>query len=71
MDIELIGLTSKQKVFCDVMWAIETREGVENFITSLPQEDQNTCRSLIELMQLSFLDEIEDVTEASELLARF
>jgi hypothetical protein len=37
----------------------------------LPEPDQQTCRSLIELMQLAFADEVTDLTEATQLLLRF
>jgi len=71
MDIQLQGLTAKQVALCDIMWTISTKEGVESFISTLPKTDQQDCRTLIELMQLAFLDEIEDTTEARELLAQF
>jgi hypothetical protein len=71
MDIKIEGLTAKQIALCDIMWAISTREGVESFISTLPKSDQLDCRTLIELMQLAFLDEIEDTSEAQELLAQF
>ena len=60
MLIELHGLTEKQRAFCDIMWAIETMEGVDSFISTLPQGDQRTCRNLIELMRLSAIDNSED-----------
>jgi len=69
MLIELHGLTTKQSAFCDIMWAIETMEGVESFISTLPEADQNTCRSLIELMRLSMLDnEVEELNDISMIL---
>ena len=71
MDIQLQGLTAKRVALCDIMWTISTKEGVESFISTLPKTDQQDCRTLIELMQLAFLDEIEDTTEAQELLAQF
>lgn len=71
MNIQLQGLTAKQVALCDIMWAISTKEGVESFIRTLPKTDQLDCRTLIELMQLAFLDEIEDTTEAQELLSQF
>lgn len=71
MQIELHGLTPKQKALADIMWSISTKEGVLNFISTLPPADQRDCNTLIELMRLAFADEIEDVTEARELLAQF
>jgi hypothetical protein len=71
MNIEIQGLTPKQMALADIMWAISTREGVESFISTLPQSDQRDCRTIIELMHLAFADEITDTTEAQELLAQF
>jgi len=69
--IELHGLNRKQMALADIMWAISTKEGVESFIRTLPRSDQRDCRTIIELMQLAFADEITDTTEAQELLAQF
>ena len=71
MNIEIHGLTPKQMVLADIMWTISSREGVESFIATLPQSDQRDCRNIIELMQLAFVDEVTDTTEAQELLAQF
>ena len=71
MNIELYGLTKKQMVFCDIMWALETREAVEKFIATLPAKDQRTCNTLIEMMQLAFLDEVDSVDEANKVLSTF
>jgi len=71
MNIELHGLTKKQMVFCDIMWALETREAVEKFIATLPTKDQRTCNTLIEMMQLAFLDEVDSVDEANKVLSTF
>jgi hypothetical protein len=69
--IELHGLTSKQMALADIMWAISSREGVEAFIATLPTEQKRDCRTIIELMQLAFADEVTDTTEAQELLSHF
>lgn len=70
MLLELHGLTEKQKAFCDIMWAIETMEGVESFISTLPAKDQRDCRSLIEMMQLAFADAVESTDEAQEVILK-
>ena len=69
--ITLTGLSRKQKVLCDIMWTISTRDGVEDFISTLPATDQQDCRTLIELMVMAFADEVVDTTEAKEVLAQF
>jgi hypothetical protein len=71
MDIEIHGLSSKQMALADIMWDLQEREEVESFIASLPPAQQRDCRTIIELMQLAFADEITDTTEAQELLAQF
>jgi len=71
MDIEIAGLSPKQMALCDIMWAIETREGVESFISTLPKNDQLQCRTLIELMQLAFADEINSIDQAAAVLQKY
>ena len=71
MDIELHGLSPKQMALADIMWALQEREAVEAFIATLPQTQRCDCRTIIELMQLAFADEITDTSEAQELLAQF
>lgn len=71
MRLEISGLTAKQATLCDIMWAIETKEGVESFIRTLPEQDQRDCRSLIELMKLAFIDEINSTDLAQEVIVRF
>ena len=71
MNIELHGLSEKQMVFCDIMWAIETMEGVDSIISTLPINDQRTCRNLIELMRLSAIDNsVEDFDDVAIVLKR-
>jgi hypothetical protein len=71
MDIELHGLSAKQMALADIMWDLQEREAVESFIASLPPAQKRDCRTIIELMQLAFADEIQDTTEAKELLSQF
>jgi hypothetical protein len=71
MDIEICGLSTKQMALADIMWDLQEREAVEAFIATLPPAQRRDCRTIIELMQLAFADEITDTTEAQELLAQF
>ena len=63
--IEIQGLNPKQMALADIMWSISSKEGVEAFIATLPRAEQLECKSLIELMQLAFMDEVSDTHEAS------
>ena len=69
--ISIEGLNPKQKALCDIMWTISSKEGVDSFISTLPKPDARTCRVLIELMQLAFLDEITDTHEANQVIDKF
>lgn len=69
--IEIRGLSPKQMALADIMWAISTKEGVEAFIATLPKVEKRECRSLIELMQLAFMDDITDTLEACVVIDKF
>ena len=69
--IEIRGLSSKQMALADIMWKISTREGVDAFIATLPKSEARTCRVLIELMQLAFLDEITNTQDANRVIDKF
>jgi hypothetical protein len=69
--IEIQGLSPKQMALADIMWAISSREGVDSFISTLPKSDARTCRLLIELMQLAFLDEITNTQAADRVIDKF
>ena len=47
--ITITGLTNKQKVLMDVMWAMEDMPAVEAFIKSLPKKDAQDCLSLLDI----------------------
>jgi hypothetical protein len=44
------GLTPKQKLLLDVMWAMETKQQVETFIKSLPPKDSTDATNLLEIL---------------------
>jgi hypothetical protein len=69
--IELYGLNPKEMALADIMWSISDKDGVENFIASLPASEARTCRVLIELMQLAFVDQCDDIMIASRVIDRF
>ena len=55
--ITITGLTNKQKVLMDVMWAMEDMPAVEAFIKSLPKRDQQDCQSLVTIAVQESLEE--------------
>jgi len=69
--IEIQGLSQKEMALCDIMWTISSKEGVDSFISTLPKTDARTCKVLIELMQLAFLDEVTDTQAANQVIDKF
>jgi hypothetical protein len=69
--IEIKGLSPKQMALADIMWSISSKEGVDAFIATLPKSEARTCRVLIELMQLAFLDEITNTQDANRVIDKF
>lgn len=69
--IEIQGLTPKQVALCDIMWTISSKQGVESFIGTLPKKDAQDARTLIQLMMLAFIDEVEDTQEARKVIQQF
>jgi len=72
--ISITGLSNKQKVLMDVMWAMDTMPAVEAFIKTLPKRDQQDCESLVAIAVQESLEEdnrLEDYEElALNLIAR-
>ena len=72
--ITITGLTNKQKVLMDVMWAMDSMPAVEAFIKSLPKRDQQDCQSLVTIAVQESLEEdnrLEDYEQdALNLIAR-
>ena len=69
--IELYGLSPKQMALADIMWSISSKEGVDAFIATLPRAEARTCRVLIEMMQLAFLDEVDNTQDAVRVIDKF
>ena len=72
--ISITGLSNKQKVLMDVMWAMEDMPAVEAFIKTLPTRDQLDCQSLVTIAVQESLEEdnrLDDYEQdARNLIAR-
>jgi len=69
--ITIEGFTSKQRALADIMWKMETKESVDNFIRALHPKDQREARTVLEMILLAFTDEVESVDEARVLLQKY
>jgi len=63
--IKLENLTQKQRMLCDVMWALDTTGQVTSFINTLPQKDKEQAVTLYTLMVLETLDQHMDTEDLS------
>lgn len=68
MDIEIHGLTSKQKALCDILWSFDSSELVNRFISTLPVADRKNCQLLVELMILAVADDVTDLSDAEQII---
>ena len=71
MSITLTGLTTKQRVFADVIWSCNGREEVSGFIRSLPVKDRRDATTVLELMIAAVFDDVNEIQpEVRDILDR-
>jgi len=68
MAIQITGLSKRQRAIADVLWMMNTREDAERFIASLAPDTQRDAETVVEMMQLAIIDEIETVDDSVKLL---
>jgi hypothetical protein len=68
MSIEITGLSKRQRAIADVLWMMNTREDAERFIASLEPQTQQDANTVVEMMQLAIIDEIDSVDESTKLI---
>ena len=77
VEFELQGLTPRQMVLADIIWACETKDKVEAFVRALPTKElRNEARSIVDLMILAVVEQCydgvnPDMTEAQQVLRKY
>lgn len=66
--IEIQGLSKKQRMLADIIWALDSQQQVETFIASLPPKDRKEAQTVTEMMVLAFFDQCDDVAEAQQVI---
>lgn len=61
MTIQIEGLSTKQRLFADIMWEMNTEAEVKGFIRSLPEADRKQAQVVCEMMILALFDEVNHV----------
>jgi hypothetical protein len=68
MTVQITGLSKRQRAIADVLWMMRTREEAERFIASLAPDTQQDANTVVEMMQLAIIDEIDTVDESTKLI---
>lgn len=69
--ITIEGLTTKQRIFADVLWGLNGEEEVERFLKLLTPSDRREARVVIDMMLAAMFDEAvtaDDLSEAEGLI---
>lgn len=72
--ITIENLNQKQRMICDVLWNLDSKDQVLNFIRSLPDQDRADAIGLYHLMIIETLDQemdINDLSLAKQVLDKF
>jgi hypothetical protein len=69
--ITIEGFSAKQRALADIMWKIDSKEGVHTFIGTLHPKDQMEAKTVLEMLILAFTDEVESVDQARVLLQKY
>ena len=64
IEIELNGLTKRQKVLADTIWNIDEWDQVQAFIDSLPKRDRIDCEGILEMMRMSLVEQYAEALKA-------
>jgi hypothetical protein len=69
--MEIYGLNERQRKIADLLWSIETKDGVHTFIDGMPPDLKQDANLVLNMMILAVIDECTDTTEAEQVLERF
>lgn len=64
--IEIRGMSDKQMALADIMWAISSKEGVDEFMATLPQVERRECETVRQMIMLACFDQCDDTQEANQ-----
>jgi hypothetical protein len=64
MAVQIQGLSKRQRAIADVLWMMNTRADAERFIQSLEPTTQRDALTVVEMMQLAIIDEIDTVDDS-------
>ncbi len=76
VEFELHGLTPRQMILADIIWACEDKPKVEKFIASLPTKAlRNEAKTIVDLMVMAVVEQcydgISEMSQAKDLLRKY
>ena len=76
IEITIDGLNERQQVLADIIWAFQDRQGITQFIRSLPTvELQDEANSIVNLMIMAAVEQCYDglgnMEESSQVLQKY
>ncbi len=66
--IVLEGLSKQQKALANRLWALDSIEEVQDFMSNLPKRSRGQARVVFELMVAAQLDQVMDTDLAKEVI---
>ncbi len=69
--IQIEGLNKKQRLLADLIWAMDNKEQVTAFIRTLPPKDRRDAQTIVEMMILAFIDEVDSTDEAQSIIKEY
>jgi hypothetical protein len=63
MAVQITGLSKRQRAIADVLWLMNNRADAERFIASLAPDTQQDALTVVEMMQLAIIDEVDSVDD--------
>ncbi len=61
--ITIEGLNKRQRMLADIIWALDSKEQVTDFIRTLPDVQKKEAIVVTQMMVLAFIDQIDTVDD--------
>ena len=72
MAITIEGLNSRQRALADIIWSMNGRDQVSQFIRTLPEQQRREAQTVLELMIAAVFDDAQEIQpETTKLLDKF
>jgi hypothetical protein len=68
MAVQITGLSKRQRAIADVLWLMNNRADAERFIASLEPTTRQDALTVVEMMQLAIIDEVDSVDDDVKLM---